>query len=39
MTTTLIIRIPKKRQKEEFRIIIQPPKKHQKIIKLEEFKK
>ena len=36
MTTKLIIRVPKKREKEEFKIIFQPARKHQKKIKLEE---
>ena len=36
MVTKLIIRIPKKREKEEFEIKIQPAIKHQKKIKIEE---
>lgn len=34
--TKLIIRVPKKREKEEFEVIFQPARKHQKIIKIEE---
>lgn len=36
MATTLIVRVPKKRIKEEFNVIFQRPRKGQKIIKIEE---
>ena len=36
MGTKLIIRVPKKREKEEFEVIFQPARKRQKIIKIEE---
>jgi hypothetical protein len=35
---TLIIRIPKKRAKEEFKVRFQPARKRQKIIKIEEIR-
>ena len=34
--TTIIIRVPKKREKEEFKVIFQPARKHQKKIRIEE---